>query len=112
MSEYLIVLAMPCCRPVASSEALSPRAHAPPEWVIGLTHAAAGVAIAVVGVDLMPRILDGSPSARHSGLPLRRCLLGSVGEGREAPARSSTRAAARAHGWSIWQSQRISSATG
>ncbi|ASY63520.1 putative CONSERVED INTEGRAL MEMBRANE protein [Sinorhizobium sojae CCBAU 05684] len=63
MSEYLLVLAIALLPAggsgIGSAIAESTRA---PEWVVGSAlHAAAGVAIAVVSVELMPRILESTP---------------------------------------------------
>ncbi|MCB2055074.1 MAG: hypothetical protein KDE35_12640 [Geminicoccaceae bacterium] len=63
MTDYLVVLAIALLpaggNVIGSLIAESARA---PGWVVGASlHAAAGVAIAVVSIDLMPRIIDGTP---------------------------------------------------
>jgi ZIP family zinc transporter len=63
MADFLIVLAI-ALLPAAGAGIGSAIAESmrTPEWVIGASlHAAAGVAIAVVSVDLMPRVLQGTP---------------------------------------------------
>lgn len=64
MSDYLLVLAV-ALLPVAGNFAGSLLAELtrPPEGTVGAAlHGAAGVAIAVVAVDLMPRILEDTPA--------------------------------------------------
>ena len=63
MTEFLIVLAI-ALLPAGGSMigSLIAECTRPPKWIVGATlHAAAGVAIAVVSVSLMPRILEESP---------------------------------------------------
>ncbi len=63
MSEFLTVLAfalLPAAGNLAGS--LLAESMRTPKWLIGASlHAAAGVAIALVSIDLMPRILDVTP---------------------------------------------------
>ncbi len=64
MQEYLVVLAvalLPALGNAAGS--LIAESTMVPRWVIGAAlHAAAGIAIAVVSVDLMPRVLGQPPT--------------------------------------------------
>lgn len=81
MSEYLLVLAIALLPAggsgIGSAIAESTRA---PEWVVGSAlHSAAGVAIAVVSVELMPRILAAVSNFRSEGVGRRMRIIAAFG---------------------------------